>query len=402
MLYLSQILNTKVLDSADKKVGKLVDILIPAENGLYPQLNYILIKNRKGEEFYLSFDKVENFSSGVINLKTQIERLEKITETPGQLFLTRDVLDQQIVDMEGARVVRVNDLKIGVFNDKMSVLGIDISFRGILRALGVEFFDIFDFFKVELIDWRNIQPVNGHLKLDTVAKKLNKLHPADLANIVEDLGVKQASNLVKSLDKEAAAKVFEEIEPNLQQTMVRYLDADSAIKIVQEMPDDELVDLVKSLPKPEAIKILSHLQKTELSAVQNLLRYSDDTAGGLMTTVFVSARPEWTAEKMITEIKNLSDDVRILLYIYVTKENGEYCGSVSLRRLITADKNTLLQDIMKPYNDLAVLYLSQDINEVIDVMTKYNLYTAAVLDDNKKILGIVTIDDVMRHLKPNA
>jgi magnesium transporter len=136
--------------------------------------------------------------------------------------------------------------------------------------------------------------------------------------------------------------------------------------------------------------------------VQNLLRYSDDTAGGLMTTVFVSARPEWTAEKMITEIKNLSDDVRILLYIYVTKENGEYCGSVSLRRLITADKNTLLQDIMKPYNDLAVLYLSQDINEVIDVMTKYNLYTAAVLDDNKKILGIVTIDDVMRHLKPNA
>ena len=402
MLYLSQLLNRKVKDSAEVTVGRLKDIVVRSRPGIYSPLEFLLVKNKRGEECFIPYDYVENLSERAVGLKNLIVKVP-CAEPEGELiFLVRDCLDQQIMDTDGARVVRVNDLQIGLFKDKMCALGLDISFKGLLRRLGLDDLDWLDWFKVNLIDWRKAHPVKGILRLDTISKGLIKLHPADLANIVEDLNIKEGSKLVKALDLDAAAQVLEEVEPELQKNLVSHLGAEEAVKIVEKMSVDEITDLVKMLPKMEAEKILSLLKMGSSGKVTALARYGDDTAGGLMTTDFMTARPNWTVRETIDEIKKKSDTLRSLLYVYVTDSAGNFEGSVSLRALITSADAEALKDIMKQPSPLSTLKLDQKVNRIIEVMTKYNLYTAAVLDEKNKLAGIVTIDDVMRCLAPHA
>lgn len=402
MLYLSQILNSKVKDSSDKTIGRLKDILIKSKAGAYAPLDFLLIKGRRGKEFFVPYEYVENLSKEEVSLKSLFANI--VTDKPKEEYarLNRDVLDQQIVDVEGARVVRVNDLKLGLFEEKMSVLGIDISNKGLLRRLGVDRFDFLNLVEPQFIDWRKAQPIKGILKLDTISKDLAKLHPADLANIVEDLSLKQGGKLVRTLDAEMAAKVFEEIEPAVKKILVSYLGAEKAAKIIEKMSADEIADLLQMLPKEEGDKFLSLLQNGKLKKVEKLVKYRNDTAGGLMNTDFMSAGQDWTVEKTIEEIKRLSPSMRSMLYVYVIDQKGVLKGTVSLRRLITTKPNYKLKDVMKRAQRRAVLRTGQKLGEIVQLMTKYNLYTAAVVDENHQMVGIVAIDDVMRCLAPKA
>jgi len=297
----------------------------------------------------------------------------------------------------------VNDLRLGNFEGEMSVLGIDVSFKGLLRRLGLGWFDFLNFMKVNLIDWREAQPVHGSLKLDTISKNLNKLHPADLANILEDLSVRHGSKLVKSLDAKSAASVLEEIDPHLQKILVKHLGPDKSADILQHMSVDEIVDLMKMMPKEEARTFLAQLKNTKLKKIQNLIIYPNDTAGGLMIVEFVSVRPNWRVSKAIKEVRKMSETMRSIIYVYVTSDDGYFYGAVSMRWLLLSPKKKMVKDLLKrKFSSTSVLHPDQDIEEVIEVMTKYNLYTAAVVDKGNKLIGVVSIDDVMRHLFPDA
>ncbi|MBU0546054.1 CBS domain-containing protein [Patescibacteria group bacterium] len=402
MLYLSQILNSKIKDSSDKVIGQLKDILIKSKAGEYSPLDFLLVKGRKGEEFFVPYEYVENLSKNELTLKSLFENIT-ISEPEGAFaYLVRDVLDQQIVDVEGARVVRVNDLKLGLFENKMCVLGIDVSFRGILRRLGLKGLDLFNLLPVRLIDWRKTQRVRGVLKLDTISDDLTRLHPADLANIVEELTVRQGAKLVKNLDTAIAAAIVEEMDPTAQKMLVNYLGPEKAAKIIEKMSADEIADLMQMLSKSDAKHLLSYLKNGKLKKVEKLIEYENNTAGGLMTTDYVSGRQEWTVEMAIEEIKKMSPTMRSMLYVYVTDEDGVFKGAVSLRRLLTANKKQTLGALIKRLPPASTLHVHQKINSIIKVMTKYNLYTAAVLDENKKLVGMVTIDDIMRIIMPNA
>lgn len=402
MLYLSQILNSKVKDSSDKTIGRLKDILIRSKAGAYAPLDFLLVKGKRRKEYVIPYEYVENLSKEEITLRSLFNNIPNTASTENYAYLNRDVLDQQIVDVEGARVVRVNDLKLGLFEDRMSVLGIDISNKGLLRRLGIDRFDIFDLFKVGFIDWRKAQPIKGILKLDTISKDLTKLHPADLANIVEELSVKQGGKLVRTLDAETAAKVFEEIEPAMKKILVGYLGPERAGKIVEKMSANEIADLLQMLPQDDRDKFLSLLQNGKLAKVEKLFKYKNDTAGGLMRTHYMSANQDWTVEKTMDEIRRVYPSMRSVLYIYVVGDNEVLKGTVSLRRLISAKPNQKLKEIMKRMQYRAVLRPEQKIEDIINVMTKYNLYTAAVVEAKHQMIGMVAIDDVMRYLAPKA
>lgn len=402
MLYLSQILKSKVKDSSDQVIGQLRDILISPKAGTYSPLAFLLIKGKGKKEIFLPFDYVENMSHEEITLKKIFSHIPQKTLVGEYTYLNRDVLDQQIVDVAGARVVRVNDLKLGLFEDQICVLGVDISFKGLLRRLGFGRWDFMNLFKVNLIDWRKTQPVKGTLKLDTISKTLAKLHPADLANIVEKLSARHGTKLVKSLNLETAAQVIKEMNPTLQKSLVSHLGLEKTSQIIDKMPANEIVDLVQFMPKQEAKKFLSSLHNDKLKKIDKLIHYNRDTAGSLMITSFISGRPEWTVSKTIAEIKRLSPTMHSILYIYVTNKKGMLKGVVSLRRLLTANPDYRLVDLIKKLPPVSTLKASQKVDDIIKVMTKYNLYTAAVLDDDNKLLGVVTVDDVMRYLEPNA
>ncbi|EKD43710.1 MAG: cation transporte [uncultured bacterium] len=404
MPYLSKLLNTKISDSADEIVGKLEDVLVRPKSGEYSPLEYLVVKKpHQKKRVYVPYEAVENFSSEEVSLRTLFSKINFLEEVPEHyIFLNRDVMDQQIVDISGARVVRVNDLRIGDFESKMCVLGIDVSIRGLLRRLGVVWLDVFNWSKVNLIDWRKTQPVKGMLKLDSVSKDLIKLHPADIANIVEDLSVKQGSNLVLSLDKNMAARVFEEIDPEIQKLLISRLNPEHAARISERMSIDELVDLIQSLPEHQSKQLMEFVEQDRAKKIKKLLSYEDDTAGGLMTTEYLSGLPDDTVTEAIEKIRSLSDTFSSINYIYIVDEKGKYKGVLSFRRLLLANQESQLKNIMKKSEHLPVLHPAQSIKHVAHLMTKYNLNSAAVIDDNNKFLGIVTVDDVMRVLVPKA
>lgn len=403
MLYLSQILGAKIRDSSDQVIGKLRDVLIKPTPGVYSPLEAFLIKDYRSHQLrYLPYHYVENLSHDEVTLKTLADKIIPYVPVSDDIFLLRDVMDHQIVDTAGARVIRVNDLQIGMVEQKMCVLGIDISTRGLLRRLGLTKFWIFNFFKTKLINWKSAQPVKGILKLESLSKDLVRLHPADLANIIENLNVSQSSQLVQALGAETAAKILEETNPRVRQILLRALGPERAAKISERMSIDELVDLIKFLPYDEAREISSLSQNGRLKEVNKLLSYKDDTAGGLMTTEFINARPDWTVKKVIEEIRKKSDSFRSILYIYVTDADGIYKGVVSLRRLLTAKPEALLAEVIKRTKRLPCARADRSVEEVAKLMTKYNLKSVAVVDDHHRLLGVIDIDDVMRRLLPHA
>ena len=402
MLYFSQILNSRVEDSADHYIGRLKDVLIRAEPGVYSPLMFLLVR-RGRKEMFIPYSYVENLSKRDISVKTLFAKLElTVPKLSDFTFLNRDVMDQQIVDVVGARVVRVNDLSLGSLENKMHVLGIDVSGKGLLRRLGLSWLDFGNWMKVNLIDWRGAQRVRGILKLDKVAKNLNKLHPADLANIIEDLSVRHGSALVRSLDSREAAKVIEEMDPHLQKILINHLGPEKAAKIIEKMSIDEIVDLMQLFPNYEAQQYLAYLHHGNLSRIENLIAYEGDTAGGLMTTDYMTAPPDWTVEKLIEEVKIISPVLRSLLFVYITDEDEKFMGPVSVRNLLVADKNQTLDKLLKPVSQLATLKPEDSLDEVVNTMTKYNLYSAAVVNAEGKLAGVVSIDDVMRCLAPKA
>lgn len=406
MPYISELLNNQISDSSDAVVGKLQDILIaPPEEGSFEPLEFLVVKTLDGQIKFVPYGYVANFTTSQISLKNLFNKIA-LDQLPDKQFvyLRRDVLDQQIVDIAGTRVVRVDDLRIGIFDRKMSVLAIDASMSGLLRRLG-KLGGLFSWmFKVHLIDWRQAQLLGGGgvVKLNIVAENLSHLHPADLANIVEDLDVQQGSGLLTSLSEKEAAKVFEELDPEWQNILLKYLGPEKAGKILQQMPADEFVDLVKTFSEPEAREFLSTMKNGKAKGVEKLLAYPNNTAGGLMTLEYVAARPDWLVSQTIEQIKKLSDSYRSIVFVYVTNEDGKFLGVVSLRRLLAAAPDMQMEKLVKTLEPYAVLEPTDKMRKIISLMTRYNLYTAAVVDKEGKLAGIVTIDDVMRHLYPSA
>ncbi len=404
MPYLSRILNSTVSDSSEAVIGKLEDFLVKPKAGEYCPIEYLIIKKRHSKKrVIIPYEAVENFSKEEVSLRVLFSKINFLESAPpGYVRLNRDVMDQQIVDLSGARVVRVNDLRIGDFEGKMNILAIDISNRGLLRRLGLTWLDVFNLLKVNLIDWRKVQLVKGELKLDSASKDLTKLHPADIANIVEDLSLNQGSNLVLSLDKNTAAQVFEEIDPEMQKLLISHLSPEHAARISERMSVDELVDLIHFLPEYKSKQLMDYVENDRMKHVHKLLKYEDNTAGGLMSLDYLSCLPEETVGQAIEKIRKLSDRFRAINYVYILDENGKYKGVASLRRLLINDHATQLGKIMKKSANLPVLLPNHSVKRVSHMMTKYDLNTVAVLDKDNNFLGVVTVDDVMRVLLPNA
>lgn len=406
MPYISELLDNKVTDSSDANVGKLKDILIVPKEGEFEPLEFLVIKTPEGEIKFVPYEFVANFSDSRISLKNLFSKisLSELPQNKTYVYLKKEVLDKQIVDVAGTRVVRVNDLRIGVVDNKMCVLGIDPSFRGLLRRLGLGDSLLARAFDVTFIDWRQAKLLEGSapLQLNTAEEKLSQLHPADLANIVEELDVKYGSHLLASLDSTRAAKVLEEVDPRLQTILIKYLGPERAGKILAQMSSDEFVDLVKTLSSEETKEFLSKINGGRAQTVQKLLDYGDNSAGGLMTLDFFSARPQWSVAQAVEEIKKVSHHMRSIVHIYVTDEDGKFRGVVSMRRLLLAPPETPMKKLAKQLPNNSSLKPHDGIKKIIKLMTKYNLYTAAVLDKDKNLLGVVTIDDVMRQLYPTA
>lgn len=277
------------------------------------------------------------------------------------------------------------------------MVGVDVSTRGLLRRMGLTTWRMFKFIQSKLIDWKHVQLVHGALKLSTAGKDLVRVHPADLAEMLHSLSTTQGSELLQTVGSEYAAKVFEELDPKLRHILIEAMGVEKTAQILENMSVDEVVDLLKALPRKEAHEIMAKVHEMKRQKVKEVMKYADDSAGGIMSTEFVSGRPEWTVKEALEHIKKVSPAHRSILFLYVTKEDGAFSGVVSIRRLLVLDQSETLGKAMKKLKRTQTVRVDQPFDEVARLMTKYNLYSVAVLDGGKMV-GVITGDDVMRRL----
>jgi CBS domain-containing protein len=403
MLFLSQFLNVPLVDSADIVAGKLIDFVARPDPDGYPHILGIVYKDYASkEQKTLDYESVENLGGDEITLKTTIQKALPFEILPTDLWIKKHILDKQIVDVAGTRVVRANDVRFGISDNQLHVLGIDVSFRGLIRRMGLDKFRLFSFMPPSFIDWSKIQVVGKSLKLTKVTRELVKLHPADLADVLESLSPRKSGLLIKSLDPAIAAKVFQELKPEHKRDIFKSFDPKQLEGILALLPADEVVDYLRLIAKNERQKILANLAENKKKTVEDFLNYGDDTAGGLMTTEFMKISHTWTVGETVQYIRKVSNTFRAILYIYVVNDKNHLLGVVSLRTLIISNPTDTIEKVMKRIKMHQNVHPEASLHEVGTLMARYNLLSLAVLDQGNKLLGVIMVDDVLQRLLPKA
>lgn len=407
-LFISEILKKPVLDPKGDELGRVKDFVVVRGEPL-PKISSIIIERKKGL-LNLPWTVLNIFNKRIISANVYGEALQSYELDEKDLLLVRDILDKQIVDVNGVKVVRVNDVKLEGYDTEAILIAVDVGMRGILRRLGFERGgeDLMRLFKkhlpYNLISWNYIQPLEPKLttiSLTVPRQMLSELHPADIADIISQVSHKEGATFFKDLDVDVAAEALSELKPETQVDIITGMDTDKAADIIEEMPPDEAADILSDLPVDKAKEILENIEKEEAEDIQELLSHEEDTAGGLMTNVFIAYPPETTVKKAIENFKKDAEEIEIVYYIYVIDADEKLMGVVSLRDMLLANLDAKLSDIME--TKLKTVIPETDEMEVAGIISKYNLVALPVVDIEGFMLGIVTVDDVLdRILPPSA
>ena len=407
MIFLSDFLRADVVDVDQRTVGSVRDVLVHVAEP-FPVVTALALRGRSRElPHVIDWGAVRTGEGGELSLNVPTARLRPFADAEHATWLARDVLDKQIVDTDGRRVVRVNDLQLQEQDGRMLVVGVDIGARGLLRRLGVERAGrrvshlVGRDFPHRLISWDAVDPVRSDehsMRLRISHRKLSKMHPADIAEIVEQLGGRDRAAIFASLDDETAADVVEESSEEVQAQILSRLDDERAADILEAMSPDEAADLLGDLPEERREQLISKMEADEAEDVEELLGYEDDTAGGLMTTEFVAVPVSLSAQQTIDRLRELEPDAESIYYVYVVDEDERLLGVLSLRDLIVAPPAAPIADIM--IKRVVAVPLDASPEDVAGVMAKYNLLAVPVVDDEDRMQGIVTIDDAMDEVMP--
>jgi magnesium transporter len=403
LIFLSDFLNAEVVDVRQHRVGRVRDLVVVMAEP-FPKVTGVILKNNRKIRS-LDWSVVRSWDNKELSLKVDAASLLPHGRADSELWLSRQM---QIVDMDGRRVVRVNDLQLSQVDGAMLVVGVDIGSRGLARRVGLEGLGrrltaaVGRDWPQKLISWEAVDPVKtdvSSVKLRIAHGKLARMHPADIADIVNELSPDDRSAIFAALDDEKAADTLEEIdEPQMQASILERLDVERASDILEAMAPDEVADLLADMPRERAQQLLQKMEEDEAGDVEELLAYREDTAGGLMTTEYVAVLHTYTAAQAIERLRELEPDAESVYYVYVIDEEEHLLGVLSLRDLIVAKPEIRIRDFM--IKNVISVRLDAGPREVAEVISKYNLLAVPVVDEHNRIHGIVTVDDVMERVMP--
>jgi magnesium transporter len=404
MAYLSEIIGRPVTDLDGIAIGKLTDVVVrPWAEFPHPLIEAVAIES-KGVTRILPFAAVAALLSPVIPLKYRSVDAPLFDLKDDDILLSRDVLDKQIIDTEGARVVRVNDVELVRVDGTIYVSNVDVSWVGLMRRLGLVGIAHFlgGHLKKKGIAWDDVELMrrDQEMHLRVPAEKLHELHPADLAEIVRDLNKLESGQLLDTLDVEHLADTLEEVEPEFQAELVEHMSDEKVADLLEEMEPDEAADLLGDLPKDRKEDLLALMEKEDADDVRKLLAFPEDSAGGIMTTEFASIQPDLTASEAIKILHGMADEVETMFYVYVVDADQHLVGTFSLNNLIFAKPGQMVSDFMTKH--LITVNLTDDQETVAQTVAKYDLLAVPVVDEQNRLHGIVTADDALDKIIPTA
>ena len=404
---LTELLGAPVYDSSGERVGKVREVaLCPQEDPV--RVSALVVRTGQGDRL-LPGDAVASVNSG-LHASTLQSSWPVFDGHEGLLLLGRDLLDQQIIDVHGRKVVRVNDVDLvgdPAEHIPFRIGAVDIGARAAMRRLlkGVvpphALRRLLTKFPAKLIPWEFVDLIETdparRVKLKISHERLAKLHPADIADIVEELSPSEREAVFETLDEQVAAEALEEVSPKVQQAILRSLDSDRAADIVEEMDPAAAADLLADLAPEHSEEILEEMEPEERKDVEELLDVRDDTAADWMTTDYVAARPETKAREAIELLRNFEGDIETVSTIYLVDSHETLLGAVPLPNLVLASSETPLSGLTT--SPLISVAASASERDVADTFDKYNLFTLPVLDENGHLAGIITADDVISLLR---
>jgi len=406
--FFSDFLNRKVYSPSGKKAGKVAD-LVAERIDPYPIILGIVIQTKGRKKFFLPWERMLQVEPRIILSEEDLLDLTTFLTAKDVVLLRDEVMDKQIVDTYGAKVVRVNDLHFLRVESRLRLVHVDVGFRGLMRRVGWErptdrVLEWLFSYKLpnQFISWKYVQLLSGSdlLHLSVSQKKLSHLHPADLADIIEDLSGRERSAIFHALDPETAAETLEEIDPKIQKALIETTSLEKASDIVEEMSPSDAADLLGDLTEERAEEILEGMEQERAEDVRELLVHPDESAGGLMTTAYLSLTPDITVEAAISRLKSEAPNLDIIDYIYVVDEEEALQGVISIRDLLTAHSQRPLSEIQTPR--VVSVKLDEDQNEVVDAFVKYGFRALPVLDDENRLRGVISFRSVLDVLAPDA
>jgi CBS domain-containing protein/sporulation protein YlmC with PRC-barrel domain len=408
-IFLSEIVDRPVFNYAGEKLGKMFDLLVASEN-TFPTISHIILRNR-GSLYSIPFEQFQVFNATSITTKENFDMPDKPMEIkPQDILLKKDLFDRQIMDMNGVKVIRVNDLKLGMAEGKLHLLAVDTGIRGILRRLGLKgrkqpsrlWKFVSHRFPYELISWEYIQPIEpklNQLTLKVSRQKLSDLHPADIASILSQIPQNNQIDILTKMDIETAAETLHEMEQDTQVSLIEQMTEEHAADILEEMPPDKAADLLGDMNEEKAKEIIEHMDDEDAEDVQELLVHEDDTAGGLMTTEFLSVYPDDTALEVLSKLNKHASELETVYVIYVIDRESHLIGVFSLRELLANLSEKPVRSFMN--DDVKSVSPDEHQKDVAELLSKYNLMAVPVADAENKILGIITFDDILDILVPH-
>ena len=408
--YLSQILGMKIFSRDNEVIGKVLDLLVYSDPTLTDEPtrpNVVAVKTgSKSQPVYYSFSNfvISRHKDSIVihcSKKQYIEDEEILKFLP----LKENILDQQIVDLNGRKLVRVNDVRLASIPSGTYVVAVDVGAEGLLRRLGVAesvkmIASIVRFpIPSKFILWDDVDTLdsaNLNIKLGKPLTKLQMLHPSDLADIIEEMGRSERTTVFNSLDEEQAADVLEEMDPKLQVDVIESLSLAKAADLLEKMPADEAADIIDLLESDKAESLLNEMDQETSTEVRELLEYSNRLVGSIMSTDFMSFHENETVEQVLATIRETKPEEPLLYNLFVVTHNGKLLATVSLRSLVVSEPSVILKDIMRK-NPVSVED-NDKLDSLAEIVSKYNLLAVPVVNQYQVLEGMVVIDDIVDDL----
>jgi magnesium transporter len=412
--YFSSLLDRDIIDSNGDYVGGLYDIIVKVAQ-VYPQSVGLIVRKGFPNRLYalISWQEVSELTPKEIRIKlprSKVTFAEK-HDNKDELSLRRDVLDQQVVDTYNHKVIRVNDIHFLQVDQNLTVAHVDIGGRGIVRRLGYErsidfLVRLFNrharYLRLEhLIAWKYIQPltinpVSMTIKINVPQKQLTNIPSADLGEIIQDLPLQDQIALFKTLELSTRAKAFMNIDFKTQQTLIEELGYAEIATILNFLPSDEATDFLERLPKDEVKQFLNILESKQAKKLSELLGYSSDSAGGLMTTEYLAFKKGTPVGEILRLIREKTFKVEPAQFVYIVDEDHHLTASINFKRLILAQ----FEDPIEKFAFPKTYFVKPDssVKEVAYLMEKYKYNAIPVVDEQNVLKGIITVDDILSQV----
>jgi CBS domain-containing protein len=396
MIFLASILDRPVQGKTGEVIGKLDDLIVRMD-AQYPLVAGLIVRDGR-RRFFVPARLLQDLN-GAARLASSTVDLQQFSRRDGEVLLRQDVLDHQLIDVTGRRIVRVNDVQLARLESGFRVIGIDISPQALLRRLGPRALAS-RIIGRQIIDWTDAQYLASAapVQLKVSYDRLADLNPVDLARIVDALSYRESAEILSALDNETAAETLEEVSDERVADLLEGMDQERAADILEEMTPAAAADALEDLADDVAEQLLARMEPEEAADVQVHLAYDEDSVGRLMTTDFVSVLSDSTVGDALAAVRSLEEVPDPLLAVYVTDASSALLGLVRLRNVILSDPATPVSEVMD--DDLPTVQPEDRAEDAARVLAEYNLLAVPVLDVDGRMLGVLTVDDALAVLLP--